>query len=737
MVRAPDSGYLFYVMADFHDSSDPRASTGEGDPPAREPSTRNRDAEPGAGGPAAAEEPVDLPEDVEKFLVAFARALQKHAMYPPGHPALEPAARALTSALQRATEERERVELSVAPDRIAVGEASTDPEADLFSSLARRLHRHHLSVIILEADAEEEEIDALLEALAVEPDEENAAGLRFDGMLPGCPNVQVQPVPYAAMRLAEESEEIKEQARSLWFQLSRVAQGLDPDADEDAVSLEPEAVARAMAEGSREGREEYAEEVLESVSEAARLFRGTERREGESALGGLSDQMSTLVRELPPETFVELLENGGSPEQARQILFDVSFQLEPAAMEKILEAAADVQFVEISGWLHRVFGKLGSHARSKEASVREEADDHMREQIRDMVARWELENPNPTGYEEALTRLAFQGGDEGTSHLGRAEPLRMIRMGLEVDAGGEWLSGAVGEIREVEERGMLIRDLVATPAEVEAAADAWRGVTRPEWIQDFFESPVPEAELVEAFLARCGPEHAGVLLDVLADSDARSVRRAIFDRLVEMGDEVGRAVIERLDDDRWYIRRNLLALLNEMEELPRGFDPRPFLDEEHPEVRHEAISLALRSSHSRAAAIRNALDDPHSRTVIMGLTALREDCPPELAPRVVAAARDDDLTWTVRVHAIRALGGMDEPEARDALLSLVTRRDWPWFWRRRIREPSDPVLEGLRVLRKGWDHDPAVRRVLERAREAGHEAIRTAAADGSEEGGAP
>jgi HEAT repeat protein len=672
---------------------------------------------------------------VEKFLVAFARALQKHAMYPPGHPALEPAARALTGALRRATEERERVELSVAPDRIGVGEAATDPEADLFSSLARRLHRHHLSVITLEADAGEEEIDTLLEALALEPDEDSAAGLRFDGMLPGCPHVQVQPVPYAAMRLAEESEEVKERARSLWFQLARVAQGVDPDADEDAVSLEPEAVARAMADGSREGREEYAEAVLESVSDAARLFRDTERREGESALGSLSDQMSTLVQELPPETFVELLENGGSPEQARQILFDVSFQLEPGAMEKILDAVADVRFVEISGWLHRIFGKLGSHARSEDTSVREEADDHMREQIREMVGRWELENPNPTEYEEALSRLAVQGGDEGTSHLGKAEPLRMIRMGLEVDTGGEWLSGAVSEVREVEERSVLIRDLVETPSGVGAADDAWRGATRPEWIRDFFEPPVPETALVEAFLARLDVEHAGVLLDVLADSDARSVRRAIFDRLVEMGDEVGPAVIERLDDDRWYIRRNLLALLNEMEELPPDFDPRRFLDEEHPEVRHEAISLALRSPGSRADAIRNALDDPHSRTVIMGLTALRQDCPPELVPRVVTAAGDEDLSWTVRVHAIRALGGMDETDARDALLSLVTRRDWPWFWRRRIREPTDSVIEGLRVLRKGWDDDAAVRRVLERAREAESGAIRKAADGGSDEGG--
>ena len=52
------------------------------------------------------------------------------------------------------------------------------------------------------------------------------------------------------------------------------------------------------------------------------------------------------------------------------------------------------------------------------------------------------------------------------------------------------------------------------------------------------------------------------LLDVLAEAQALPLRRRAFDVLVALGDAwVTRPAIRRLHDARWFVQRNMLALL--------------------------------------------------------------------------------------------------------------------------------------------------------------------------------
>lgn len=679
-----------------------------------------------------------LSDEIRSFLRALARALQTFGMYPHGHPSLTPAARSLADELAAATEERDRIEITVGPRWVAVDDVGTDPEHDLFSSLARRLYRHHLSALTLLSGADAAELSVLLAALSRDGEEEPALGLRFSARIPGCPHVRIAPVPYGALDISRDAEDPETGAAALWLNLARAALVLGQETDPDSVPTDPRALAEAITERIREERgEEYAEEVVKHLLEAARLFRGSRRRAGadRGALGVLANRMTDLVLELPAGVLTELLDRGGSPVKARQFLFDVSYQLDPDALSSVVDTVADSKFVQISGWLDRIFRKLTAHASSSDARVQEEGDRQMRRQVREMLGSWDLENPNPTEYEQALGALAAESRQEGEARLAGAESLRMAFMALELDVGGDAVREEIEEIEEPSGRLALVRAAASADPDAEAPREVWAVASRPDWIRGLLAEGDPDLEAVGALLDRCDGAVAGVLLDVLERSESRSVRRFLCDRLVELGPEVGDRVVDRLaglDDGDWQVRRNLLGILSELDAVPSRFSPLPHLEDEHPEVRYVAATLALRDPGTRGEGLRAALADSHSRTVILGLTAARDGCPedslPAVVDRVTELATDSDLEWEVRVHAIRALGSLDAPGARDALVRLAAKRRIVLFWKYRLRGRSRESLAAIRALAAGWDGSPRAESVLELARSSADSDLREAAA---------
>jgi len=59
----------------------------------------------------------------------------------------------------------------------------------------------------------------------------------------------------------------------------------------------------------------------------------------------------------------------------------------------------------------------------------------------------------------------------------------------------------------------------------------------------------------------------------------------------EEGAEIAPFVIARLDDSRWYVTRNLLALLEEVGPRRRGFSAAPYMRHADARVRWQAVKL--------------------------------------------------------------------------------------------------------------------------------------------------
>ena len=114
--------------------------------------------------------------------------------------------------------------------------------------------------------------------------------------------------------------------------------------------------------------------------------------------------------------------------------------------------------------------------------------------------------------------------------------------------------------------------------------------------------------------------------DRLATADSRTVRRGIFDRLVRLGPQVASAAVERLDDKRWFVQRNLLALLGELQYWPEARAVDPWIRHPDPRLRKEAVRAMLRMPRHRERAIVQALrDDSDRQTLRLVLSAAREE----------------------------------------------------------------------------------------------------------------
>ena len=141
-------------------------------------------------------------------------------------------------------------------------------------------------------------------------------------------------------------------------------------------------------------------------------------------------------------------------------------------------------------------------------------------------------------------------------------------------------------------------------------------------------------ESLDRLLPGLPVECAEVLLDALAESDDRMTRRKLLDRLAAMAHDIEPALEARLDDERWYVQRNMLVLFERRHTLPSVAALAQAAAHPDVRVRQEAIRLQLRIPGERDAAVRAALDSGHTGLAHAALAAIQQDCPVHLVDRV-------------------------------------------------------------------------------------------------------
>ncbi len=675
-----------------------------------------------------------LAPDVAAFLQTLARALQKHSMYPPDHPALEPAAVEAFERLEQVLLRRSVLSVGVGSRRLAVEGSESDPNHPRYAFLADRLHRHQLATVTFSGGITLEELATYLAEVGVEPERtERPLGSLPEDRRPSWSHLRVQPIRYERLGLARPdttAEMDADRSTRLWIGLARAAMVTDAAGDAFNWSAsdplpEAEPVARAVDEFSRD--EAYAEAVLDRLVEIARELRFARGEEADT----LRHRTSRLIALVSPDALRRVLNEGGDTAERRHLLLDASRSLEADSVVKLVQATAGAERQHISHWLLLLMSKLAKHAAGGHGRVREAAEAGLRQQVSALVSDWALEDAIPTDYGDVLERLSETAGYSGSSEgSAGVEPERIVMMGLEVDRPGPLVTQAAARLRE----GGRVADLVAmlddSPPGVDTAEALWRELAHPQVVRALLEEEDPDFETLDRLLDRAGAAATEPMLDVLIGSQSRTVRRKLFSRLAKLGPAAGSMVVKRLTDDRWYVQRNMLALIGEYDAWPPKWSPAAYAGHEHPAVRREAHKLMLRDPALRDMAIVQLLEDRDPRSVTLGLAAAQDGTPPEAIPLLIHLVEDARLRPALRTMAVRALARVRRPEALRTLLRQV-RDEGGWlsrlFGRWRLAEPSPSMLETLAALYRHWSDDSQARRVLERATRSEHAEVRAAA----------
>lgn len=184
------------------------------------------------------------------------------------------------------------------------------------------------------------------------------------------------------------------------------------------------------------------------------------------------------------------------------------------------------------------------------------------------------------------------------------------------------------------------------------------------------------------------------LIGLLQDEHDRARRKALIDVLGKVVAEDPRPVIDALDDERWYVVRNLAVVLRKAGNPDALTALRGLLEHEDHRVRVEALrALNAIAPSSTLDVVGGALDDDHERvrSAAIGLLASRMD---EASESHLIEALDGSLRTEEKVDVIRHLGERNTDRVRTVLGAIAGKRFVITRRGRAIRSAAREALEG-------------------------------------------
>ena len=424
------------------------------------------------------------------------------------------------------------------------------------------------------------------------------------------------------------------------------------------------------------------------------------------------------------------MEMGGDAEKRKRFVMDTSQHLAADAVLALVQAAAKASNQTISSSLLRLLGKLALQAEKGGSLMRAGATAAMRDQVEQLVDNWDTRRLNPEGYQEALDRMAQRR--VFTLMLQRqhpCEPKRLVATALETDTlgGPVWL--AVNQLISHGGIAMLLDLLDRAPANNATAEELWPLVATPDNLRHLLREEQIDPALLERISTRMGLDVVELLLDGLETSETRTMRRKLLDLLARFGNDAGPMIVKRLmnEDIPWYVQRNLLTLLVLLPKVPDGFSPQLFLTHSDERVRREALKLMLRMPRASA-------DDDH-RGAERSRRWHREDGDgggarplPEGGAAADHAQRRAPLRASRRCarSAFASSAHRADPETLEWLLGYAVKRT-KILRRMKLLPKSTEMLAALAGLAHGWNEEPSVKSVLERAQKSKDNDVRAAA----------
>ena len=705
----------------------------------------------GDGGSGLFESKTALSRELSDFLIEFSIAMQKHAMYPPGHPLLEAAIDGVMRKLSLLLVDRPALSIGIARKQLIIEGVATDPNHALLKDLAGRLHKHSLGALKFSEGINREELAEALATIAIDPSRlETPLGDDADELSDKWSSVRLFPLNYERLQLLYEGRDNEGEARidkrakdtkaaQLWVGMARAAMLLDANAELDDEAQSPLVVAEHI---DKRNKDKAYDQVI--VGYLLQIAEELKKQGGTPEAIELQKRISELVKSLSPETLKHLLSMGGDLQQRRQFLLNASQGMTVEAVLDLVKAASAQGTQTISHSMMRLFSKLSKYAEEDSDPVRRaNAEAQTREHMQKLIAEWNLEDPNPTAYGKVLQTMARSSRAQGSNQYTECEPERLVQMGLELGVSGPRFENALDAMLN-SARLELLLDLLDKCPDQEFAESVWLYLDSRDIIWAALAEARIDFAVLERLIRRKKLSAIEPVLDAVERTKDQRVRERLLDALLELGDEAGPALVRRLEATRPDLRRDYFLLLGKLKQLPADFEVQRFLLHNDAAVRREAVRLLLKYIETREPAIVAGVTDTDDRAVYYALQSAQDGgCPPRAATIIRQRLESGELDSALSTLAIRVLAATDsgagpvlQGKGRTSqMMRAVTADENPaetaaknkktleWLMGRVARRsrfrrkwelnPKSPeMLAALGALAAYWQQDPDVQEII-------------------------
>lgn len=643
-------------------------------------------------------------------------AVHRYAVYPRHHPSLEPAAISVLQKLRRILDGAPSLTLDSVTRQISLGKGLTRPFDRSFVELWGRLQDESIRSITITKGAVPGEIEGFLATISGRAEEHGVASLDW-------PHISVS-------RAASEP----------WDQKASAAVSVDSAAlaarvqelSEDILGFSAVYVPQELMD-AEEGDLDGAVSDRVFVERLVPVLRELASASHEPRIQDARSSISSVFTHLDSSALTEMLSSLDGCAERKEVVRHALAALEPAAALKMLHSAANIAKRPLSGQLSNLLKELAHQAGDRESPESYvKAEEAFQGVALELLRQWS-DNAPATGHDTTVLDAIGRALPTANASFGgfseASGPHRLLQMAMEVDTFSPLIGQAVGNLMGRGEGPFVLKLIDEAPTGHRLALRIKQYLMDPSLLRELLRGEDVDVNTLRSLTRRIGARAVSPLLESLLESDSKSVRRKVFDQLAEMGSSIAPQLVERLGDARWFVRRNLLALLGKFSELPSDFDPIHHLEHSDVRVRVEAYRIAVRLPQLRERALVKALADEDERLVRVALLDLQDGLPDRLVDHLVRQVTRDERTSEVRVLAARALAATGTDEAIEGLVMLTAtermQEDESSVWT--LRERSPALLIALQALARGWPDHPRVAEVLAIAQSDDDADIRSAA----------
>ncbi len=188
-----------------------------------------------------------------------------------------------------------------------------------------------------------------------------------------------------------------------------------------------------------------------------------------------------------------------------------------------------------------------------------------------------------------------------------------------------------------------------------------------------------EAEPLMEILEQTGPIAGNSLVEALIQEDNKSVRGILLKLISHAYSPAQPFVLENLYDDRWFVVRNMLAIIKTVGDDKAVDRVEELAGEGHPKVRIEALrALARIGSPSLRSLILSAIDDPEHEIAMGGISVAGLIFDSFVTEKLIDMVKDhrakDPQALSLRIRAIKALAEIRDPDVLEDFYEVVTSK---------------------------------------------------------------